>query len=160
MMMYARCIAIAIMDPITSQFVCSAPESTATLAKHANPKFIVDALDEFARFKQTQNSMGNRINDRLAGLHMQFTPSGPPILERVNIMALEPDISQDGPFGFIDLLKNAPFVNYLKAMFSIALIDHFFEHKKFTREAMMTPAEILFANDFRTVPYDRTNKHN
>ena len=152
-------IAIMEMDPITSQFVCSAPESTATLAKHANPKFIVDALDEFAIFKQNHAGL---INDRLAGLHMKFTPSGPKILEieRVNIIALPTDISQDGQFGFFELLKNAQFVNYLKAMFSIALIDHFFEHKKFTREAMMTPAEILFANDFRTVPYDRTNKHN
>ena len=157
MVMYTRCIAI--MDPITSQFVCSAPESTATLAKHTNPKFIVDALDEFAIFKQNHAGL---INDRLAGLHMQFTPSDPKILEikRVNIIALPTDISQDGLFGFFELLKNDQFVNYLKAMFSIALIDHFFEHNKFTREAMMTPAEILFANDFRTVPYDDTNKFN
>ena len=150
------------MDPITAQFVCSAPESTATLAKHDNPAFVKQALDEFARFKQTKNSMWNQINDRLAGLHMQFAPSGHQIVEikRVNIIALETDILQDGPFGFIALLHNAPFVNYLKAMFSIALIDHFFEHKKFTREAMMTHAEILFANDFRTVPYDHANKYN
>ena len=145
------------VDPITLPFICSPPsgasDSTSTLSKRTNPAFIISALDEFSTFK---NTSGMRIGDRLSGVYLKFTPSEPAnILEirRVHTVTLQSDISQDGPNGFIALLLVPEFVNYLKAMISIAIIDHLFEYKKFTRDAIMsTPVKLLFATDFKTVP--------
>jgi len=97
---------------------------------------------------------GRDIRDRLAGVYLKFTPSNPAILEirRVFIVTLRSDISQDGENGFIALLMEPIFVNYLKAMISIAIIDHLFEYKKFTRADIMSPFELLFATDFKIVP--------
>ena len=143
-------------DPITLPFICSPPsgdsDSTSTLSRRTNPAFITSALENFSMFK---NTSGRTIGDRLAGVYLKFTPSEPAnILEirRVFISTLRSDISQDGENGFIALLMEPVFVNYLKAMISIAIIDHLFEYKKFTRAAIMNPFELLFTPDFKIAP--------
>lgn len=143
-------------DPITLPFICSPPsddsDSTSTLSRRTNPAFITSALENFSMFK---NTSGRTIGDRLAGVYLKFTPSEPANIfeiRRVYISTLMSDIGQDGPNGFIELLLVPEFVNYLKAMISIAIIDHLFEYKKFTRAAIMNPFELLFTPDFKIAP--------
>ena len=147
-----------VLDPLTLQFICSPPsgasDSTSTLSKRTNPAFITSALDKFSTFKNELVLSGQKFRDRLAGIYLEFTPSADAakILEikRVNIVALQSDINQE---VFIELLQYTEFVDYLKAMISIAIIDHLFEYKKFTRAAIMsTPFKLLFATDFKIVP--------
>ena len=139
-------------DPLTLQFICS-PPPTSTLSKRTNPAFITSALDEFSTYKIKS---GRKFGDRLSGVYLKFTPSADPakILEirRVHIMTFKSDIGQDGLNGFFALLTEPVFVNYLKAMISIAIIDHLFEYKKFTRADIMSPFELLFAPDFKIAP--------